>query len=122
MSTSEVASGTLSGGMLPARRLRGEEDRGSSSGRDIFRFLIVEDVVKGSCLCSSGATAGERRLVEMDLRSAHGTGAEVILMRRQGLTKCGQGMQVAECLVNEDGGGRVGLPWTVALNLGEPRL
>lgn len=48
------ALGSSSGGALPARRFRGEAARGKSSGRDIFRFLIVEDVVKGSCLCSSG--------------------------------------------------------------------
>lgn len=72
MSTSEVGSGVLSGGKLPARRLRGDADRGSSSGRDIFRFLIVEDVVKGSCLCSSGAATRKRRLQGIDLGRAHG--------------------------------------------------
>lgn len=60
-----------SGGMLPARRLRGDADRGSSSGRDIFRFLMVEDVVKGSCLCSSGAAIGKRQLVRVGLGNAH---------------------------------------------------
>lgn len=60
MSTSSEASGLgaglSSGGRLGALRFKGDADRGRSSGRDIFRFLIVEDVVKGSCLCSSRAT------------------------------------------------------------------
>lgn len=44
------------------RRFRGDAARGKSSGRDIFRFLIVEDVVKGSCLCSSRLAGGKKRI------------------------------------------------------------
>lgn len=48
--------------------------------------------------------------------------AEILLMRLSILPKCGQGMQNAECLVVDEEDGRVWLPGTVGLNLGEPRF
>lgn len=92
MSTSSRASafgaGLSSGGRLGALRFKGDADRGRSSGRDIFRFLIVEDVVKGSCLCSSWVKEYERPLKDEGVVEGAGkTVVSVPLMdtRRQNL-------------------------------------